>query len=143
MTATLTSAREDVPTAVPPAAATPPVMPVPKCAEDGDARVRRAVRLRKDTDQRAMYWADKASISVNEYIAEAVEEKIRRENGDYDLPTLEQARLGQLIDELRSLSINVANLETVTVSGFDSLMGLTRGDNYLLDAEDGEFGAEG
>jgi predicted DNA-binding protein len=118
-------------------------MPVPKCAEDGDARVRRAVRLRKDTDQRAMYWADKASISVNEYIAEAVEEKIRRENGDYDLPTLEQARLGQLIDELRSLSINVANLETVTVSGFDSLMGLTRGDNYLLDAEDGEFGAEG
>lgn len=74
---------------------------------------------------------------------EAIEEKIRRENGDYDLPTLEIARLGQLIDQMASLSTNVANLERVTVTGFDSLMGLTRGDNYLLDDEDGEIGEVG
>jgi hypothetical protein len=107
---------------------------------DKTARVRRPVRLHPDTDQRAQYWANKHGISENAYIEQAVEEKIRRENGDYDLPTLEIARLAQLIDHVASLSTNVANLERVTVTGFDSLMGLTRGDNYLLDPEDGELG---
>lgn len=121
-----------------------PVAPALKpSGGDDSSRVRIAVRLRRDTDQRARYWADRDSVSVNEFIAAAVEEKIQRMNGDYDLPTLEQARLNQLIDQMKSLSTNVANLEAVTINGFDSLMGLTRGDNYLLDAEDGEIGAEG
>jgi predicted DNA-binding protein len=118
------------------------VAPVFKGADGTDTRVRVPVRLPPDTKERARYWADKANISVNEYISEAVEEKIRRENGDYELPTLEQARMNQLIDEVASLSTNVANLETVTTTGFDALMGLTRGDNYLLDPEEGEMGAD-
>jgi hypothetical protein len=105
-------------------------------------RVRVPVRVHPDTKERAAYWADRANISVNEYMAEAVEEKIRRENGDYDLPTLEIARLGQIVDEMASLSTNVGNLERITTTGFDSLMGLTRGDNYLLDPEDGEIGGD-
>jgi hypothetical protein len=141
VTDTLIAARQDDVGAVPPAVKATPVPPVFKRADNADTRVRVTVRLRKDTDQRAKYWADKANISVTEYITEAVEEKIRRENGDYDLPTLEQGRLNQLIDQMASLSTNVANLETVTVSGFDALMGLTRGDNYLLDPEEGEIGA--
>ncbi|MET3172715.1 UNVERIFIED_ORG: putative DNA-binding protein [Arthrobacter sp. UYCu721] len=119
-----------------------PTAPVAKGPETSAPRVRVAVRLHPDTNERAKYWADKANISANEYIVEAVEEKVRRENGDYDLPTLEIARLGQLIDQMASLSTNVGNLERVTVTGFDSLMGLTRGDNYLLDTEDGEIGEE-
>ena len=35
--------------------------------------------------------------------------------------------------------MNVASLENVTVHGFDSLLNLTRGDNYLLDEEDGDI----
>lgn len=119
----------------------PPVAPVLKAPDAEEGRQRTVIRLHPDTKERAKYWAARANVSVNEYMAEAVEEKIRRENGDYDLPTLEIARLGQLIDEVRSLSVNVGNLETVTHQGFDSLMGLTRGDNYLLDPEDGELGA--
>ncbi|MGY4541343.1 putative DNA-binding protein [Arthrobacter sp. UYNi723] len=119
-----------------------PTAPVVKGSETSAPRVRVALRLHPDTNERAKYWADKANISANEYMVEAVEEKIRRENGDYDLPTLEIARLNQLIDQMTSLSTNVGNLERVTVTGFDSLMGLTRGDNYLLDAEDGEIGEE-
>lgn len=118
-----------------------PVAPVLKDQGTPETRERTVIRLHANTKERAKYWADKANVSVNEYMAEAVEEKIRRENGDYDLPTLEIARLGQLIDEVRSLSVNVGNLESVTNQGFDSLMGLTRGDNYLLDPEDGEIGA--
>jgi predicted DNA-binding protein len=120
--------------------AVPPVAPVTNTPAVSAPRARVPVRLHPDTKERAKYWASKADISVNEYIVEAVEEKIRRENGDYDLPTLEIARLTQLIDQMGSLSTNVANLESVTLQGFDSLMGLTRGDNYLLDPEDGELG---
>lgn len=92
------------------------------------------VRLSADDKERARYWADKRGFpSLGEYVGAAVAEKIARENRDYDLPTLEIARLNQLVDEIKSLSVNVANLERVTTSGFDSLIGLTRGDNYLLD----------
>lgn len=103
-------------------------------------RVRKPVRIHPDTAQRVNYWAAKHELSENEYIALAIEEKIARENGDYDLPTLEQQRLNQLIDEIRALSTNAANLEAVVTSGFDSLLGLTRGDSYLLDEENGELG---
>lgn len=106
-------------------------------------RVRKALRLHPDTVAQVIYWAKKEGLSENEYMVLAIEEKIARANGDYELPTLEQQRLNQLIDEVRALSTNQANLETVITSGFDSLIGLTRGDGYLLDAEDGELAGTG
>jgi len=114
--------------------------PSPAPTGDPSDRVRAPFRPRRDTYERAKYWASKAGISVNEYVAEGLEEKIARENGDYDLPTLEQARLNQLVDQVSSLSTNLANLQSVVTDGFGSLLGLTRGDNYLLDDEDGELG---
>ena len=106
----------------------------------GATRSRKTIRLHPDTAQRVDYWANRHGINENEYLVLAIEEKISRENGDYDLPTLELHRLNQLIDETKSLSINVANLESVVTSGFDSLLGLTRGDSYLMDEESGELG---
>lgn len=105
------------------------------------AETRQAVKIRLHPDllARVRYWADRESMSANEYMALAVEEKIGRANGDYDLPALEIQRLNQVVDEFKSLSSNVANLETVVTAGFDSLLGLTRGDSYLQDAEDGEL----
>lgn len=103
-------------------------------------RFRKLVRLHPDTAQRVNYWATKLDLSENEYMVLAIEEKIARANGDYDLPTLEQNRLNQQIDETKTLSTNIANLEKVVTSGFDSLLGLTRGDSYLLDEENGELG---
>lgn len=85
------------------------------------------------------YWADRNQVSINDYIHESIDLAIRHENGDYDLPTLEVARLNQLIDTITVLSSNVQSLERIVISGFDSLLGLTRGDNYLLENEDGEI----
>jgi predicted DNA-binding protein len=97
------------------------------------------IRLHPDTYERVGYWSDKAGLSANEYMSLAVEEKIARANGDYDLPALEIQRLNQMVDELKALSANVTNIETVVVTGFDSLLGLTRGDSYLQDEDDGEL----
>lgn len=102
-------------------------------------RVKKHLRIHEEVAQVVEYWAAKHDLSANEYMAEAVAEKIARENGDYDLPTLEQHRLNQLVDEISTLSRNQANLERVITSGFESLIGLTRGDNYLLDSEDGDI----
>lgn len=88
---------------------------------------------------RVGYWADKHGVSMNEYILEAIKKAIAWENQDYPLPTLEQARLNQLIDQMAILSSNAKSLESMVQSGFNSLLGLARGDNYLLDEEDGEF----
>ncbi len=105
-----------------------------------DRRERVFIRLSADEKQRAEYWAAKRGFSsFNEYVAEALAEQIRRENLDYDLPTLETARLNELIDQMKAMSTNVANLERVTTQGFDSLIGLTRGDSYLLDDENGDL----
>ncbi|MEU7317477.1 hypothetical protein [Streptomyces sp. NPDC007083] len=105
-----------------------------------DRRERVFIRLSPDDKQRAEYWAARRGFSsFNEYCAEAVAEQIRRENLDYDLPTLEIARLNELIDQIKALSTNSANLERVVTNGFESLIGLTRGDNYLLDDEESEL----
>ncbi|PUB32552.1 hypothetical protein C8K30_1011078 [Promicromonospora sp. AC04] len=105
-----------------------------------DKRAGMFIRVSSDDKQRAKYWADKRGFaSVNEYAAEALAEQVRRENLDYDLPTLEIARLNELVDQVKALSTNQANLERVVTQGLDSLIGLTRGDNYLLDDEDGEL----
>jgi hypothetical protein len=102
-------------------------------------RVRKWLRLHPDTVQRVQYWSAKRELTEQEFYEQAVEEKIARMNGDYDLPTLEILRLNQLVDEMKTLSTNVANLERVSTTGFDSLLGLTRGDSYLLDDENGEL----
>ena len=111
-----------------------------KLAGTASPRVPIKIRLHEDTIERVKYWVVRESFpSVNEFMALAVEEKIARMNGDYDLPSLEVQRLNQLLDQMRSMSINLVNLESVVTNGFDSLLGLTRGDSYLQDAEDGEL----
>ena len=94
---------------------------------------RLTVRLSDDDHERLAYWADRRNMSVNAYLALAIDVMIRRENHDYDVPEAQIARINQLVDVVESLSQNVASLEQVTVSGFESLLGLTRGDNYLLE----------
>lgn len=97
------------------------------------------VTLDNDKYEQLKYWAARRERSINEYLGDAIELAIRHENGDYDLPKLEIQRLNQLIDVVTVLSSNVHSLEGIVVSGFDSLLGLTRGDNYLLESEDGEL----
>lgn len=113
---------------------------MPQTKSDGTKdRFRFTASVDSDTYETVNYWAKKKGITVNELLREAIELYIAHQNKDYDLPTLEIQRLNQLIDTISVLSSNVNSLEKVTVSGFDSLISLTRGDNYLLDDDDGEI----
>lgn len=103
---------------------------------------RLTVRLSQKDFERLEYWAQKKGRSINEFIVVLLDQYVDIQNGSYELPTLEIARLNQLIESQQVLSRNVASLESIVVNGFDSLLSLTRGDNYLLDAEDGELAGE-
>lgn len=89
--------------------------------------------------ERVIYWAGKKGISINELLRDAISLYIAHENKDYDLPALEIQRLNRLISSISVLSTNIGSLEKVVVSGFNSLIELTRGDNYLLDDDDGDI----
>ena len=91
------------------------------------------------TYQQLDYWSSKEGISVNEFLNEAIDLMIRFKNKDYPLTTMEQQRLNQLVDGFAILASNQKSLENIITSGFDSLLGLVRGDNYLLENDDGEI----
>ena len=106
--------------------------------EAGEPMVRLNVRMPQSIRDKVAYWAEKENLSANDFIIECIEGHIARANGDYDLPTLEQARLAQLVDAQVVLASNVANLYKMVESMAGTIIGLTRGDSYLLDDEDGE-----
>lgn len=76
-------------------------------------------------------------MSINEYLKLAIRRSIAFENKDYDLPTAEIARLNQLRDMVVSMSQEFSSLEDIIINGFDSLLGLAKGDNDYLREEDG------
>jgi predicted DNA-binding protein len=104
---------------------------------EGTKRVTATVT--EETYNRLCYWAEKNGISINQYLNEAIDMKIAYENKDYPLSTLEVARLDQLIDGQAVMSSNMKSLEAVVMSMADSLLGLVKGDNYLLEHQDGEI----
>ena len=93
-------------------------------------------RVDRDTFNHLQHFATKHSISVNEYLLLCITRQLNFENGDFDLPSATDKRLNQLVDGFKVLSDNVKSLEDIVISGFDSLVNLTKGDNYLLEEGD-------
>lgn len=106
----------------------------------GKEQKRLTLRFDKKDAERLEYWAGENQLSLSAFIVLMLDTWVDIKNGNYELPTLEIQRLNQLIEQITVLSKNVSSLESVTISGFDSLLRLTRGDNYLLEDEDGEIG---
>lgn len=104
--------------------------------------VQKKLRLHPDTVAKVKHWAESEGVSETEYMALAVEEKLSRAVGDFDVPNLAVQRLNQAIDELKSIATGQQNLIQVTTTGFESLLGMARGDSYLLDPESGELGEQ-
>lgn len=104
-------------------------------------RRRITAALDDDTFQQLEYWSQKKGINITDFVRDAIEFRIAFYNKDYPLAPMEVQRLNQLIDAVASMSSNVHSLERVVTSGFDSLLGLCKGDNNYLNEEDGELDA--
>lgn len=108
-------------------------------SEENKERYRFTASVDETTYERVKYWAKKKKLSVNDILREAIDLYISYQNKDYDLPSLEIRRLNQLTDGFAVLSSNIESLEKIVTSGFNSLISLTRGDNYLLDDDSGDL----
>jgi predicted DNA-binding protein len=100
---------------------------------------RMTVRISEDDYERLKYWAQRENIKMNDFVQESVHHYIRYLNHDLDLPDATVRRLNQLVDVIQILSSNQASLERTVIRGFESLMGMTRGENYLNDLETGDL----
>lgn len=98
-----------------------------------DKEVMRRVSTRVSAEDyaRVAYWADIHGESVSDYLRRAIETQIAFENHDYDLPAIEAQRLNQLVSMMEELIRSNESLANIINSGFESLLGLTRGDSYL------------
>lgn len=101
------------------------------------------LRLNEDLYERAKYWAGSnpaIAVSFNDYVAEALEEKVAREAGKIpDVDNLVVDRLNQLIDVHTNLVGVIDNLSAVTTSGFDSMVSMSRGIDLSIDEDEGEL----
>lgn len=99
-----------------------------------DRTVTVSMRVNSTLNEQLRYWSDKRELTLSEYMIDAVREKIARENGDYDLPTLEIGRLAQIVDELRTQSVTINNLEKTISSMLQSIIMLSRDPKYMIES---------
>ena len=99
----------------------------------GKKDIRVTAAIDEETYATLEYWSKKRGISMNEYIRLAVDNQIKFENKDFDIPDIMIVRLNQIQGLLRDLESSNNNLNQTIIKGFDSLIGLTRGGNYLIE----------
>jgi len=96
-------------------------------------RRRVSCRLDEEDYQTLRYWAERADMTVSEYLAEAIRYKIAYDAGDYDVPNLLTQRLAQLVEADTNLAVRFESLSELVTSSMRALLALTRDDSYLLD----------
>lgn len=95
---------------------------------------RRKELVMPDNDlQLIEYWANRQNMSVSEYLVAASRLYIKFINQDYDLPTMEQQRLNQLIESNAQVVAQLAQLEASVRNTSAVILRATNGRNYLED----------
>ena len=97
------------------------------------------MRMYPDDHNFLVYWSEQFGMDQTDFLITAMRHYVKWRNQDYDLPTAEIQRLNQMIDAVQSLVVNHEHLEKSVVNGFDAMLGMIRGDNYLVEDEDGEL----
>lgn len=102
---------------------------------------RASMRLLEEDKAYIDYWAEKFDDidSSTELMMRAVRHYVAWRNQDFDLPTAEIQRLNQLIDAMENMVSSNDRLANTVTNGFDSMMGMMRGDNYLIEPENGDL----
>ena len=91
------------------------------------------------TFERLTFWAESKGISINQFLNDAIDLAIDFENRRFPMSTMEMARMDEMIDALNSLSSNQRSLENMIQSFLNMMIRMTRGDNYLLNDQDGDL----
>lgn len=97
------------------------------------------MRMYPDDYNHLVFWSERFGMDQTEFLIAAMYHFVKWRNQDYDLPTAEVQRLNQMVDAVNSLVTSHEHLEKSVIHGFDAMLGIIRGDNYLVEEEDGEL----
>ncbi|PAE87672.1 hypothetical protein [Shouchella clausii] len=100
---------------------------------------RHNMRMYPEDYEFLVYWADRFGMEQTEFLITAMYHYVKWRNQDYDLPTAEIQRLNQLVDAVQNLAVSQEHLEKSVVNGMDAMLGIIRGENYLVEKEDGDL----
>ena len=107
--------------------------------EGANKTERHSMRMHPTDYGKLVYWSEQFGMDRTEFLITSMYHYIKWRNGDYDLPTAETQRLNQMIDAVQLLATNQANLEGSVINGFDAMLGIIRGENYLVEEDNGEL----
>ncbi|MGX1195867.1 hypothetical protein [Metabacillus sp. SLBN-84] len=97
------------------------------------------MRLYPEDYNYLLHWSERFGMDQTEFLISAMYHYVKWRNQEYDLPTAEIQRLNQMVDAVHNLVVSHEHLEKSVVNGFDAMLGIIRGDNYLVEEEDGEL----
>lgn len=98
-----------------------------------------SLRLTEDEYDKLNYYSEKWDMTKTDIMLESFEHYIRWVNSDYDLPTAMVQKVNQLTDAMNKLKVSNDNLIKSNNSGFETLIGFYRGENYLSEIDEEEF----
>ena len=98
-----------------------------------------SLRLTEDEYDKLNYYSEKWGMTKTDIMLESFEHYIRWVNSDYDLPTAMVQKVNQLTDAMNKLKVSNDNLIKSNNSGFETLIGFYRGENYLSEIDEEEF----
>lgn len=95
---------------------------------------RKEISLPKDVIDKIAYWADNRDMTFSEMVDASTSLYIKFINEDYDLPTLEQRRLNELIESQYRIADELKQLQQTVMNTSAVLLRTTNGSNYLSDS---------
>jgi len=98
-----------------------------------------SLRIPTDVNDQLTYYADQFNMTKTDLLLMGASHYIKWRQKDYDLPTAEIARLNQLVESQKLMVSSFEQLSQAVTSGFDTMLGLHRGSNYLADDESGSL----
>ena len=98
-----------------------------------------SLRLTEDEYDKLNYYSEKWDMTKTYIILQTFEHYIRWVNSHYDLPTPMVQKVNQLTDAMNKLKVSNDNLIKSNNSGFETLIGFYRGENYLSEIDEEEF----
>ena len=103
--------------------------------------VQRHVRFERRLSELIDANAKAASMTASEYIAAAVADRVRRDAGFIDAPTMVDTRLAELTEKVVSLEHTVETMGRTALASLRGISDLARGDSYLADRVGKEYPA--
>lgn len=98
------------------------------------------IRMSAARVEMARRFADRVGMTLADYVEGALTDRMRRDYGLVDAPSVYDTKFNELIDAVASLRGVVEHTASANTRQMDKILELARGDNYLTNRIDDAYG---